>query len=291
MSSKISPMGSVKGVGVDIKRAGKKAAFNPVVEALMRVGYGVRGLIYIMMGILALSFSLGKGGAPVDAKGAIAAIGKSPAGMVLLWVVLIGLVSYALWGVIRAVLDPLHKGSDAKGLVARAGFLFSAAGYAILVPSTFSLVSGASRTSQSGANTQQTMATIMSRSWGPLVIGLIGLAVIANGLYQIYLGFSAKFDKQYQTYTMTAQEIKIATQLGRFGTAARGFVFGLIGILVCTAAFKSNASQPIGFDAALTSLMRQPYGIFLLAIVAVGLIAFGAYSMLSAVWFHSKSRL
>ena len=290
MSTKISHVGSVAGVEGGVKRAGKKAAFSPVMEALTRVGYGVRGLIYIMMGILALSFTLGKGGAPVDPKGAIAAIGQSPVGKVLLWVVLIGLVSYALWGVIRAVFDPLQKGHDAKGLFARAGFLFSAAGYTILVPSTFSLVAGTGSSSQGGGNTQQTMASIMSRPWGPYVIGFIGLAVIANGLYQIYLGFDAKFDRQYQTYAMTAQEVKVATQLGRFGTAARGFVFGLVGILVCTAAFQSNPSQPVGFDAALSSLMHQPYGVVLLGIVAVGLMAFGLYSMLSAVWFRAKNR-
>ncbi len=77
MSTKISHVGSVAGIEGGVKRAGKKAAFSPVMEALTRVGYGVRGLIYIMMGILALTFTLGKGGAPVDPKGAIAAIGKS----------------------------------------------------------------------------------------------------------------------------------------------------------------------------------------------------------------------
>jgi hypothetical protein len=210
--------------------------------------------------------------------------------MVLLWVVLIGLVSYAIWGVIRAVFDPLQKGHDAKGLLTRAGFLFSAAGYALLVPSTFSLVAGTGSSSQGGSNTQQTMASIMSRPWGPYVIGLIGLAVIAVGLYEIYMGFDAKFDRQYKTYAMTADEVKVATQLGRFGTAARGFVFGLVGILVCTAALQSNPSQPVGFDAALSSLMHQPYGVVLLGIVAVGLMAFGLYSMLSAVWFRAKSR-
>ena len=288
MSTKTIHSGSIEGIDGEVKRAGRKVAYSPVVEALTRVGYGVRGLIYVMMGILALSFTLGKGGAPVDAKGAIAAIGKSPVGMVLLWVVLIGLVSYALWGVIRAVFDPLHKGSDIKGLIARAGFLSSAAGYAALVPFTLSLVTGKGGTSQGGAGTQQTMASIMSMPWGRYVIGLIGLAMIANGVVQIYLGLKTKFDKQYQSYAMTVQQVKIATQLGRFGTAARGFVFGVVGILVCTAAFQSTPSQPVGFDAALTSLLHQPYGIYLLAIVAVGLVAFGIYSMLSAIWFRAR---
>jgi hypothetical protein len=48
-------------------------------EALTRLGYGVRGLIYITMGLLALGGTLGKGGAPTDPQGAIAAIGTQPA--------------------------------------------------------------------------------------------------------------------------------------------------------------------------------------------------------------------
>jgi hypothetical protein len=287
MSTKTSSVRSVRNVGSGVKKAGQKAAFSPLMEAFERLGYGVRGLIYITMGLLALTVTLGKGGAPVDPQGAIAAIGRQPAGMALLWVILIGLVSYSLWGVIRAVFDPLHKGRDAKGLLVRASFLVSAASYTILVFYTYGLISG-SGSGQSGAGTQKSMASIMSTAWGPFVIGILGVAVIAVGLYQIYQGFNSSFDKQFQAYAMTAQEVKAATQLGRFGTAARGFVLGLVGILVCTAAFQSNSSQPVGFGAALTALMHQPYGMWLLGIVAVGLMAFGVYSLASAAWFRTR---
>ena len=274
----------------DVKKVGQEAAFNPLMEALTRLGYGVRGFIYIMMGVLALGVSFGNGGAPTDQQGAISAIGRQPAGLVLLWVVLIGLVSYSLWGVIRAVLDPLKKGHDLKGLVARAGFLLSAASYAILIPATYGYITGAGSKGQSGAQTQQSMAAIMSMPWGPWAIGLAGLAVITTGIYQIYQGLSTSFDRQFKTYDMTALEVKWATQLGRFGTASRGFVLALVGVSLFLAAYRSNSSQAIGIDAALKNLVQQPYGIWLLGIVAVGLIAFGVYSMLTAVWFRPKKQ-
>jgi hypothetical protein len=288
MSARNSSIGSVRSVKTDVKRAGRKAAYSPLIETMTRLGYGVRGLIYITMGLLALNVVFGKGGASIDQQSAIAAIGRQPAGLFLLWVVLIGLVSYSLWGVIRAVFDPLHKGQDLKGSLARVGFLFSAASYAILILPTYGFITGAGRTSQSGAQTQQSMASIMSTTWGLWLIGLIGLVVIAVGLYQIYQGFKNSFDKQFQIYAMTAKEVKVATQLGRFGTATRGFIFALVGGLLVVAAYHSNSSQAIGIGAALTALMRQPYGIWLLGIVAVGLVAFGIYSMLSAVWFRTK---
>jgi ABC-type dipeptide/oligopeptide/nickel transport system permease component len=87
---------------------------------------------------------------------------------------------------------------------------------------------------------------------------------------------------------MTPKEVKLATQIGRIGTATRGFVFALVGVLLFQAGLQSNPSQGIGIDSALTALLHQPYGIWLLGIVGIGLIAFGVYSILSAAWFRMK---
>jgi hypothetical protein len=100
--------------------------------------------------------------------------------------------------------------------------------------------------------------------------------------------FTAGFDKQFHTYALTPKEVKLTTDVGRFGTSARGVVFAVVGGLIGLAAYQANPSQPIGMDAALAALLHQPYGIWLLGVVAAGLIAFGFYSMLSAVWFRLK---
>jgi hypothetical protein len=123
---------------------------------------------------------------------------------------------------------------------------------------------------------------------GRWAIGLLGLIVVAVGLYNIYLGFKAGFEQQFQTFDLTPKEAKLASDIGRFGTAARGVVFALVGVLIFLAGYHANPSQPVGMDAALATLMKQPYGIWLLGIVAVGLIAFGFYSLLSAVWFRFR---
>lgn len=283
----MSVTNSAVSIKADVKRAGKKASYSPLMEKLARVGYGVRGLLYIMMGFLALQVTFGKGGSPTDMKGAIAELGKQPGGLIILWVILIGLVSYSLWGVVRAVFDPLHKGHDTKGLLARGGFLFSAVSYALLIPGTYGIISGAGSASSGGAS-QQSLAKIMASPMGHWVIGLIGLAVIASGVQQISKGFNNSFDKQFETYAMSAEEVKISTQLGRFGTATRGLIFALIGGLMVLAVYYSNPNQAIGIDTVLKTILSQPFGIWLLGIVALGLIAFGIYSMLSAAWFRLK---
>ena len=278
---------STAGIKAEAKSAGKKAAFSPVMESLARFGYGVRGVIYITMGLLALNVALGKGGALASPQGAIASIGKQPAGMAFLWLILIGLIAYTLWGVVRAIFDPLHKGTDTKGLLERGGFLVSAFGYAIMVLPTYGYITGNSQTA-SGSSTQKLLASIMAMPLGRWAIGILGLAILAAGIYQIYLGLSAGFDRQFQTYALTGKETKLATDIGRFGTASRGVVLGIMGFLTSLAAYQANPSQPMGMDTALATLMHQPYGIWLLGIVAVGLMAFGFYSMLSALWFRLK---
>lgn len=280
-------MSATSSVTGSVKKTAQRAAFNPLMETLTRIGYGARGLIYITMGLLAVQVALGKGGALASPQGAIAAIGKQPAGLILLWVILVGIISYSAWGLVRAVLDPLHKGHDLKGLLARFGFLVSAFSYAILALPTYGYITGASHPTN-GSQTQKLLTSIMKMPWGRWAIGILGLVVLAGGLYQIYLGFKAGFDRQFQIYALSPKELKLATDVGRFGTAARGLVFAVVGGLITLGAYRANPSQPVGIDTALATLLHQSYGVWLLGVVALGLIAFGFYSMLSALWFRLK---
>jgi len=76
--------------------------------------------------------------------------------------------------------------------------------------------------------------------------------------------------------------------MGRFGTVARGVVFVLIGIFVVLSAYHSDPSRAQGMDGALMALLREPYGPWLSGVVAIGLLAFGLYSLMNALWFRFK---
>jgi hypothetical protein len=269
-----------------VKQTARQAAFSPMMENLARVGYAVRGVIYFTMGLLAVDVTLGKRGAPADQTGAIAEIGRQPAGELLLWIILVGLVSYALWGVVRAVFDPLHKGKDTKGMVTRVGYLASAVSYAALVVPTYGLIRGTRSAGAGGAGLP--MASLMAKPWGPWLVGLLGLILIGAGVAQIIQGFKATFDRQFDPYAMSAEQRKWAVQLGRFGTATRGVILGIIGGLLVLATFHAASIRQVGILAAFSTLMQQPFGIWLLGIVALGLMAFGVYSIENAVWFRLK---
>ncbi len=270
-----------------VRNTARQAAFTPLMETLTRIGYAVRGLIYVVMGVLALQVALGQGGALANPQDAIAAIGRQPSGKLLLWIVLVGLISYALWGVIRAVYDPLHKGNSTKGLITRFGYLVSAFGYAVLAFPTYGYITGKPQPI-GGAGASQFISSLMPMPWGRWAIGILGLIIIGDGLYQVYLGYKGRFDRPLRDYALNRQEVKVATDVGRFGTAARGVVFALVGGLITLAAYQANPNQPVGINTALATLMHQPYGVWLLGLVALGLVAFGAYSLLSAVLFRLR---
>ena len=250
-------------------------------EKLIRLAYVVRGLVYGVIGLLAFKVAIGGGGALADQQGAIAAVGSAPGGKVLLYLVLAGLVLYALWGLIRALVDPLHKGHGAKGIAYRLGYLVSGLSYGLLAVATYGLITAgasAARTGAQNAQTRHTTASILSQPWGPWVVALAAVIVIGAGLVEIYQGLRRNFNRQYQLAGGTGNVRKWIERLGRFGSIARGVVFTLVGVFLFLAAYQHNASRAQGIDGVLRSLLHQPYGPWLLGVVAAGLISFGIYS-------------
>jgi hypothetical protein len=288
VSSSADVLGKIKGSG---KRAAQHAAYHPVVEVMARMGYGARGLIYFLMGVLSIQAALGAKDHAADQQGAIASIGSRPDGRILLWVILVGLISYSLWGFIRALFDPLRKGHDWKGILERIGYVVSGVAYAILVPPTFSILAGGTRSAHNGAQTEQTqqaVTRVLSLPWGRWMAAVLGLLVIGVGFIQIYRGIRLHFDQQIQPRSLSARQAKWVMQLGRYGTVARGGVFVLVGIFLLVAGYHANPSQAQGFDGALMALLHEPYGVWIMGVVALGLSALGIYSLFIAMWFRLK---
>ena len=183
----------------------------------------------------------------------------------------------------RAILDPLGRGTNAKGLMDRAGFFFSGISYAaLLVPTVQALLNKPSGSAQGSAS--GVPASLMTGPWGKwlaIAFGLFWIAVVAG---QSVAAYSAYFMRDLKKGTMSAEEVKTATWLGKLGYAARGIVFGLVGLIILQKVFVVGPKQAKGFDGALAALAQAPYGGLLLGAVAIGLILFGVYSAMCAKW-------
>lgn len=269
-------------------RGVRHAAANPWVERLERFGYITRGVVYATIGVLALQLAMGSGGAATTQTGAIARLGSQPFGKVSLILIVVGLASYSLWGFVRAIFDPLHRGDDFKGSIARIGFAFSGLSYGLLLIPALQFLMNQGSSSQAG-NSADISVQLFKLPFGMWLVAGFGLLWIGVGLGQLYTAYKRDFEKDFEFNKMSAAERTWATRLGQIGYAARGIVFVVIGSLISQAGLTHNPSQAQGFDAALLKLAQAPYGELLLGGVTLGLIAFGIFSAFSARWIKVGS--
>jgi hypothetical protein len=261
----------------------KRAAANPALELLERLGYAVRGALYGVMGLLALLivFSVG-GGKTTDLTGSLVVLVSNPWGKFVLIVAAVGLTAYSLWGFTRAIYDPLHRGSDPSGYLARLGFVSSALSYAAIVIFAVQLLAGSGATTNDG--TQKTIAAVLTHPAGGALTVLIGLIVIGVGLGQFVEAYRATFARDLKGTEMSATTRDVAVKLGRFGMFARGVIFLVIGWFVVQAGIHHDPAQTQGFSGAFVFLLDQPFGRVLLGIVALGFVALGLHSFACARW-------
>lgn len=285
---------SLAGVAGSPRQAARKAghaarafAESKPIQFLARFGYVVRGVIYLVPGLLALQLATRHHGAATSPTDAIAVIGRQPFGHVLLWVVLTGLVGYSIWGLTRAFLDPLGRGNSPRGLGRRFGYASSALTYLGFVALTLHLLTG------SGSHVDQTQhwaAQVLAKPLGAWILGLTGLIwIVCAGFMEIALGWTGGFERDLRWERMRPGEYEWAARLGRIGIVARGVVFTVIGILLVLAAFHGNTERAGGMGAALEAIARQPFGRTLLAAAAAGLMVFGLFSILCARWMRTRS--
>ena len=263
----------------------KRAAANPVIEMLERVGYVARGLLYAVMGSLALGLALGVGGKATDQSGSLTTLAGGTFGKVLLVVLIVGLVAYSFWGFVRAILDPLHRGDHPAGIAERLGFAWSGIAYGGLALFALELFAGTGKVTAQDS-TQAAITRFFAYPAGGWLVIAIGLVSIVVGLGQFVLARKATFKKDLKREEMSAAEKKYVDFLGRFGFFARGVTFTLVGWFVFQAGLHRDPSRAHGFSGAFVFLLNQPYGHLLLAIVALGFVALGLHSFACARWMR-----
>jgi len=267
--------------GRQVERSARAALASPWLERLARLGLAARGVVYALIGLLAVETAFGGRAAShiADTRGVLRIVAHQS--RPLLWLLAVGLFGYALWRVVEGVRDPENRGSDAKGLAIRAGRVFSGLIYGGLAYAAARIAVGASGSSRAGG-AQGWTAELMTKPFGRWLVAIAGLCVVGAGCAQIWKGWTAKFRKSLKLNEMSPAEQRLAIQSGRLGMIARGIVFLLSGWFLVQAAWRFDPGEARGLGGALEALARQPHGQALLAVVALGLVAFGAHSLMLA---------
>lgn len=251
---------------------------SPWVERAGRLGLAAKGVLYGIVGVLAVEIPLGLGGKTTDRQGALRTVAQQPLGKALLVLLVLGLAGYAVWRFVQAFLDRDGEGSGAKGLAKRAGYLARGIFYAGSAVIAFRLVVGAG---SSGSNEQDETARVLDWPLGRWVVGAAGAALVGAGLFNAWRALTKKFRKDLHEHEM-GDVRPWAIGVGVVGHAARGVVFGLIGVFLLRAAWQYDPQEAIGVDGALRKLAQGPYGMLALGAVAAGLLAYAAFCFVQA---------
>ncbi|MCZ4100158.1 MULTISPECIES: DUF1206 domain-containing protein [Streptomyces] len=270
------------------RTAGRAAAGGSAVEWAARWGIATRGVIYVLIGALAIQVALGGNGKQADRGGAVEQIAGQPFGKVMVWVVGLGLVGMALWRLSEALFGAAgpdgHKTS--KRLASGGRFVFyGLAAYSVIA---FALARTASEgASQGGSSDRQSKdwtAKVLDLPLGQWLVGIAGVALAAAGLWIVVRAWQRKFRKHLKVGEMSRRTRQVVEFLGVAGGVCRGVVFATAGGFAVAAAVKYDPDQAKGLDDTLRSFRETPAGPWLLVAIAVGLALFGAFSFAMARW-------
>ncbi|MGD8175297.1 DUF1206 domain-containing protein [Marinimicrobium sp. ARAG 43.8] len=258
-----------------------KLDHNTALVLLARAGYAARALVYLLVGGLATLAVLGQGGDTTGSRGALRSVLSAPLGDVLLAIITAGLIAYAIWRSFQALTDADRHGKTPKGLAIRSGLLASAVSHLLLAGFAISLIMAFGQSGDSNGGSQDAASWLMSQPYGRWLAAIVGLVFVVIGGAHAFKGWTVQFEDYFD---MPSTIRCWAFPVCRIGLVVRGVVFVVVGGLFMTAAYHIDSSQAGGTAEALNTLREQPFGPWLLGIVAVGLMAFGVYSLLESLY-------
>lgn len=261
----------------------RRAANSKAMEGAARAGFVARGVIYLLVGALALRIAFPGGGSQqADRGGAVAEIAGKPFGEVMLWLLGAALVGMALWRLSEALFGQAGPDGDkpTKRAMAAARFVFySFVAYSVL---TFAAGDAGSGSGSSDKQSEDVTAKALELPGGQWIVGVAGLVIGGAGLWMAVQALMRKFRKHLDMSGTSKKTRRAVDFVGVFGGSARGVVFATAGGFAVAAAVQHAPGKSKGMDDTLRSFTETPVGPWLLVLIALGLLAFGVFSWANA---------
>jgi hypothetical protein len=264
------------------RHAGRRAVVSAPMRYLAGAGFLARGVMYIVIGWIALLIAFRKTGQLADRTGALHELSGTPFGAAALWLLVVGFSGMALWRLSEALYGT--RGAGGRSAKARLSALARAVLYVVIAYGVLKYAIGAGAPQSTNQQSVDLTATLMRHPGGKVAVVVIGLVLIGGGLYLGYQAWRKRFLKDLNLGQARIRTRRIVEWLGRVGGIARGIVFITAGVFLVVAAVRSQPQQAKGIDSSLRALATTPLGPWLLVLVAVGLIMFGLFSCCEARW-------
>jgi hypothetical protein len=266
---------------------GRLTAEHPGVVTIGRAGWLAKGIVYVIAGYLALSIaakasgwsgSATTGDQEASPTGAIKTVAGSGGGTVLLWLLALGMLLYAAWRVVSAMLP---GGSDGKAMIHRIGYVVSAIVYTTFAISAIALARSTPQQQDGNQKVTDISASIMEHDLGRLLIGAAGAIIIAVGIYRIGKGVTTDVDDELDLSGLSPTRITWTRRLGAIGEVGRGIGIGLVGFFLLRSAISYDPNEATGLDGALRRLATESWGLVVVVLVGAGFAAYGLFCILT----------
>lgn len=263
---------------------------HPGLVAFSRLGWVAKGVVYLVLGALAIPIALessgtdgaAQGGTEASQTGAVTKIADSSFGELALYVIAFGLALYVVWRLVSVVLPAENS---AKAWFTRAGYLASAAAYSALAWSALSFARhtrAPSGAESEDAKVERFTRELLEKTGGRWLVGALGVAVICVGAFFVVKGLRATFRDELEPRGVGPIRYETIVTLGRIGWVGRGIVMALIGWFLTRAAVQFRPEEAKGFDGALRDVTGSALGTFLVGFAAVALMVYGLFCVISA---------
>ncbi|GAB3210108.1 DUF1206 domain-containing protein [Marinactinospora endophytica] len=263
------------------RAAGREAADSTWLLRLARVGLAAKGLLYLLIGWLAVRIGFEGGGSrEADNAGALQLVAGTPGGTVVLWAAVAGLAGLAVWQLLIALVGGRYGERGAGERLACAGRTVLYAALCVTVASV--LVGGG--TGSQDARSQTLTARIMELPAGRLLVGAVGVGLVVAGVVFVWIGVTRRFGRDLRTGAIPKEARPVVTVLGVAGNTTKGVVVAAAGVLVCWAAIAFDPDRAQGLDGTLRTFAETPAGPWLLVAVALGVCVYGLYCFCVARW-------
>jgi hypothetical protein len=255
------------------------------IERFARVGFFAIGIVYLIAGALTAMAALSDRTGTADRRDVLAFIMEKPFGSIALVLMAVGLAGYAFWRITSGIVDSDRRGTEPMGLAKRAAAIISGIVYAGLMIQIVRLIMrGSTGSGSDEAEAAQSTSRVMELPFGRVLVGLTGITLLAVGLYQLSLAWKAKLSRRLDLSRMSSSARPTVVAIARFGIAARGIVFAIVGVSLVVAAVRYDPNAAHGMSGALLEIAQQPFGHLLLAVIAIGLAAFGVFAIVNGMY-------